>query len=186
MSEVGQLLRDGDQLFRLLADMEARSQRKAGGLPQEQAQEEAWEGVVFNVGDASLVVAPGEVVEILNFPSGVSQIPGAKPWMRGIANIRGNILPIVDLQAFFGGPLTVATRRSRVLVFNQGEGLVGLLVGEMVGMRRFDQTARTGKREVAGRAGDFVVSGFEQDGTYWPVFSTQALAQNPEFQNGAR
>jgi twitching motility protein PilI len=72
------------------------------------------------------------------------------------------------------------------LVFNQGEGLVGLLVGEMVGMRRFDQKARTGKREVAGRAGRFVVSGFEQGGSYWPVFSMQALAQDPEFQNGAR
>lgn len=186
MSTVGQPVRDGAQLFRLLADMEARSRRQAAGLPQQQAQEEAWEGVVFNVGDARLVVAPGEVVEILNFPSGVSQVPGAKPWMRGIANIRGNILPIIDLQAFFGGPVTVASRRSRVLVFNQGEGLVGLLVGEMVGMRRFDRKARTGKRELADRAGRFVVSGFEQGGSYWPVFSMKALAQDPEFQNGAR
>ncbi len=185
MSTVGQLLRDGDQLFRLLADMEARSRGHAAGLPQQQEQEEAWEGVVFGVGDTRLVVATGEVVEILNYPSGVSQIPGAKPWMRGIANIRGNILPIIDLQAFFGGPATVATRRSRVLVFNQGDGLVGLLVGEMVGMRRFDQMARTGKREAAGRVGRYVVSGFEQDGTYWPVFSMQGLAQDPAFQNGA-
>jgi twitching motility protein PilI len=186
LNTVGQPVRDGAQLFRLLADMEARSRGRAAGLPQQQAQEDAWEGVVFNVGDTRLVVAPGEVVEILNFPSGVSQVPGAKPWMRGIANIRGNILPIIDLQAFFGGPVTVASRRSRVLVFNQGEGLVGLLVGEMVGMRRFDQKARTGKREIAGRAGRFVVSGFGQGGSYWPVFSMQALAQDPEFQNGAR
>jgi twitching motility protein PilI len=186
LSTVGQPVREGAELFRLLADMEARSRGRSAGLPQQQAQEEAWEAVVFSVGDTRLVVAPGEVVEILNFPSGVSQVPGAKPWMRGIANIRGNILPIIDLQAFLGGPLTASTRRSRVLVFNQGEGLVGLLVGEMVGMRRFDQMARIGRRELAGRAGRFVVSGFEQGGTYWPLFSMRALAQDPEFQNGAR
>ena len=96
-----------------------------------------------------------------------------------------NKIPIIDLQAFFGGPVTLATRRSRVLVFNQGDGLVGLLVGEMVGMRRFDEMARTDKREAAGPARRYVVFGFEQDGAYWPVFSMQGLAHDPEFQNPA-
>lgn len=186
MGEDAQTVMSASELFRLLADMDVRSRRQAAGLPQQKEQEETWEGVVFNVGDARLVVAPGEVAEILNFPSGVSQIPGAKRWMRGIANIRGNVLPIIDLQAFFGGAATVTTRRSRVLVFNQGDGLIGVLVGEMVGMRRFDQLTRTGKPEVPGPAGRFVVFGFEQDGAHWPVFSMQALAQSPDFQNAAR
>lgn len=173
-------------MFRLLANLELRSRQRAVGLPQQQEQEETWEGVVFNVGETRLAVPPGEVAEILNFPSGVSRVPGAKRWMRGIANIRGNILPIIDLQAFFGEPMTVPTRRSRVLVFNAGDGMIGLLVGEMVGMRRFEQAARTGKREIEGPVGRFVVFGFEQEGTYWPVFSMQALAQSPEFMNAAR
>jgi len=174
------------RLFSLLADMERRSRVKGVGLPQQEEQQERWEGVVFNIADTRMVVALDEVAEILNYPSGLTLVPGAMSWMRGIANIRGNLLPIVDLQAFLGGPATVTGRRSRVLVFDQGDGLIGLLVGETVGMRHFDQLNRTGKRQLTGGAGRFVVSGFQQDGMYWPVFSMRALAQSAEFQNAAR
>jgi twitching motility protein PilI len=166
--------------------MERRSRAKGVSLPQHEEQQERWEGVVFSIGDMRMVVALDEVAEILNYPSNLSVVPGALGWMRGLANIRGNLLPIVDLQAFLGGPATITSRRSRVLVFNQGEALVGLLVGETVGMRHFDKLNRTAKRELPGAVGRFVVSGFKQDGAYWPVFSMRALAKSAEFQNAAR
>jgi twitching motility protein PilI len=177
---------DGVWLFRLLHDMERRSWAKGVGLPQQEEQQERWEGVVFNIADTRMVVALDEVAEILNYPPTLTLVPGAQSWMRGLANIRGNLLPIADLQGFLGGTTTITNRRSRVLVYNQGDGLIGLLVGEMVGMRHFDQVNRTGKRDVSGGAGRFVAFGFHQDGMYWPVFSMRALAHSAEFQNAAR
>jgi len=177
---------DGVRLFRLLHDMERRSWAKGIGLPQQEEQQERWEGVVFSIGDARVVVALDEVAEILNYPPTLTLVPGSHSWMRGLANIRGNLLAIVDLQAFLGGTATITSRRSRVLVFNQGDGLIGLLVGELVGMRHFDQANRTSKRDLSGGAGRFIAFGFHQDGMYWPVFSMRALAQSAEFQNAAR
>lgn len=178
--------RDGAWLLRVLHDMEQRSWAKGAGLPQQEEQQERWEGVVFNIADTRMVVALDEVAEILNYPPTLTLVPGAHSWMRGLANIRGNLLPIADLQAFLGGTITITSRRSRVLVFDQGDGLIGLLVGEMVGMRHFDQVNRTGRRDVSGGASRFVGFGFQQDGMYWPVFSMRALAQSAEFQNAAR
>lgn len=182
----GSEAQDGVRLFRVLHEMERRGWAKGVGLPQQEEQRERWEGVVFNIADTRMVVALDEVAEILNYPPTLTLVPGAQLWMRGLANIRGNLLPIVDLQAFLGGATTVTGRRSRVLVFNQGDGLIGLLVGEMVGMRHFDQINRTGKRDLPGGAGRFVGFGFEQEGMYWPVFSMRVLAESVEFQNAAR
>ena len=47
-----------------------------------------------------------EVVEILPMPQ-VTPVPGAQPWLLGVANIRGNLLPIVDLKQFLEGERTV-------------------------------------------------------------------------------
>lgn len=175
---------EGARLLGVLQDFDQRFQRRALGLPQ-QEEIERWEGIVFDVEGAKMVVKLDEVLEILNYPRSVTSVPGAKSWVRGIANIRGNLLPIVDLQAFLGGALTQIGRRSRVLVCDQGEGLIGLLIGEMVATRHFDETSRTGKKEAPAGGGEFVAFGFEQDGIYWPVFSVRQLLHSAGFQSAA-
>ena len=177
---------DGARLLGLLQDLDRRIRMRVPGLPQQEEEREWWEGVVFDVGGTRLVAALDEVAEILNYPNNVTSVPGALPWMRGIANIRGNLLPIADLQAFLGGPVTLIGRRSRILVFNQGDGVIGLLIGEMVATRHFDEANRTGKTDVSGGAGPYVAFGFEEDGAYWPVFSVKMLAQSEGFQRAAR
>jgi twitching motility protein PilI len=174
------------RLLGVLADLDRRLQSQALGLPQQEDEIEQWEGVVFDVGDSRMVVRLDEVHEILNYPSNVSLVPGAKPWVRGVANIRGNLLPIADLQAFLGGPLTPTGRRSRVLVTNQGDALIGLLVGQTVATRHFDETNRAPKQDLAGGAGAYVIFGFKQDDAYWPVFSIKRLLQSEGFQSAAR
>lgn len=50
------------------------------------------------------MIAPlEEVKEILNYPDGVTRVPGTQAWLLGMANIRGNLLPLIDLQQFLGG-----------------------------------------------------------------------------------
>ena len=177
---------DGARLLGLLQDLDQRIRMHALGLPQQLEERQWWEGVVFDVGGTRLVTALDEVAEVLNYPDNVTSVPGAQPWMRGIANIRGNLLPIADLQAFLGGPVTMIGRRSRILVFNQGDGLIGLLIGEMVATRHFDEANRTGKAEAPGGAAPYVAFGFEEDGAYWPVFSVKTLAKSEGFQRAAR
>jgi twitching motility protein PilI len=58
-----------------------------------------WSGIAFRVGDNSLIAALDEVVEILDMPK-LARVPLAQPWVCGIANIRGNMLPVVDFSGF--------------------------------------------------------------------------------------
>ncbi|NKC31265.1 chemotaxis protein CheW [Roseomonas sp. BU-1] len=55
-------------------------------------------------------------------------IPHAPPWMRGVINLRGVIVPILDLRARFGMAQTQATRMHVVVIIQAGTRLAGLLV----------------------------------------------------------
>ena len=52
----------------------------------------------------------------------ITHIPGAPPFMAGVANIRGRILPVADLAIFFGMRPEAANRRTIVILRGRGAG----------------------------------------------------------------
>jgi purine-binding chemotaxis protein CheW len=55
-------------------------------------------------------------------------IPHAPPWIRGVINLRGIIVPIVDLRARFGQGVTTPTPMHVVVIIQSGQRTAGLLV----------------------------------------------------------
>lgn len=173
------------EILLLLSSIEERCRKYAVGLPESDQIQSYWEGVMFYVGDDRLIAPLNDIKEILNFPSAITKVPGTKPWMLGIANIRGTLLPVIDLQLFLIGRKTYRSRRSRVLVFQIGGGMSGVLVGEMVGMRHFAKNRAIGKETHSGKYDRYIQYGFDQDGVIWPVFKLSTLAEDPAFQIAA-
>jgi hypothetical protein len=64
-------------------------------------------------------------------------VPGAQPWMLGVANVRGTLLPVVDLKQFLEGERTVLHEGQRVLVVRQPGGDVAVTIDELYGQRSF-------------------------------------------------
>ena len=58
----------------------------------------------------------------------VTRVPQAPPHIRGVMNLRGRILPVVEIRTRFGLPAAVVTPRSRVMVVEARGRTVGLLV----------------------------------------------------------
>jgi len=173
------------EILRLLGSLQERCRENAVGLPEPDQIQSYWEGVMFYVGEDRLIAPLSDIKEILNFPTAITKVPGTKPWMLGVANIRGTLLPVIDLQLFLIGRKTNRSRRSRVLVFQIGEGLTGVLVGEMVGMRHFARDSVTDKEALSGKFDRYIQHGFDQDGVTWPVFKLSVLAEDPAFQIAA-
>ncbi len=173
------------ELISLLQDIARRSQIHAQNLPKQVEFLNYWEGILFSVGGDRLVAPLDEIFEILNYPNTVTTVPGTRSRVRGIANIRGNLLPIIDLQACLGGGGTVPGRRSRVLVVQHREVFTGLLVGDMVGMRHFDEAEKADCETMDVPMANYVTGAFEHEGEIWPVFSMHALAASPEFLSAA-
>ena len=104
-----------------LYQLDQRSKAYAHSLPQQLEVKSTWDGIAFKLGEFSLLAPMEQVGEILTINS-ISRIPGAKEWVRGIANVRGNLLPILDLPGFVFGHVGKMTRKSRVLVM-QHQGI---------------------------------------------------------------
>jgi purine-binding chemotaxis protein CheW len=83
--------------------------------------------VVFKVGQGEYALPARDVIQMESF-SGSTPVPGARPWVSGIIQIRGRVVPVLDVRARFGLPKHDLTLDSRVVVTTHGERAVGLLV----------------------------------------------------------
>ena len=119
-----------DKPFELLRELERLARTALAGQGRDAASEREWVGVALRMSAENFLVAREETREVLGYPSVVTRVPGAKPWIRGIANVRGQLLPVVDLRAFLGSGVTNVSRSARVIVANHREVPAGLLVDE--------------------------------------------------------
>lgn len=171
--------------FLVLADYEQRSLAHVAGLPEQLDAPGLWRGVAYRVGGHRLASGFDEVVEILPMPA-LTHVPGALPWMLGVANIRGALLPVVDLKQFLEGERTVLHERQRVLVVRQPGGDVAVTIDELYGQRSFVEEQGIEAAAVAdGRYVHFVDRAYRMNGQDWGVFSLERLARTPEFRQAA-
>ncbi len=83
--------------------------------------------VAFTIGDRHYCIDIMSVREIRNW-TGVTELPNTAEFMRGVINLRGIIVPIIDLRARFGQGLIEPTPSHVVVVVAIGDRLHGLLV----------------------------------------------------------
>lgn len=91
--------------FQILLEIDQRCRALAAGLPSQQAAVQTWSGIGFRMGERLFVAPMGEVGEVLHEPR-YTLLPGVKSWVKGVANVRGRLLPIMDLCGFFGNELS--------------------------------------------------------------------------------
>lgn len=168
--------------FEILAEFEQRSLAHAVGAQQQADAPGVWRGIGFRVGQRRLLGAIGDVNEILAVPS-LTPVPGTRDWLLGVANVRGNLVPVVDMTSFIDGVAAELTDNSRLLLVRQPAGSVGLLVDEVFGQR----TVASEQVNVADEDSDPAVARFVrervQSGNFdWGLFNLSAMVRGVEFQ----
>ena len=171
--------------FDLLLDLERRTLKCSVGLPMLGEAQEEWVGVGFRVGDSKLIAAMSDVKEILDVPE-FTQVPGVKSWIVGVANVRGSLLPILDMKGFLLGDETKQRHKGRVIVIDYMGFNTGLIVEEVYGLRHFREADTTNDiAEVHENISPFIESVFKQENESWPVFSFNVMAQDERFLHAA-
>jgi len=82
--------------------------------------------VVFRVGDADYVLPATEVLQMESY-QGATPVPGAASHVAGLMQVRGRVVPVIDLRMRFGLPAVAAALDHRVVVVERGARVVGLL-----------------------------------------------------------
>lgn len=137
--------------------------------------------VCFRILGRGVAVLLEEMNELLEVPH-CTRLPRVKPWVKGVANVRGKLTPIVDFAVFLGSRLTAPPKRQRVLLVERESIAAGLIVDEVIGMKHFRVDAYSESRDlVPPPLSPFVPGTFLSDGEHWVLFRPDALFSNNEF-----
>ena len=83
--------------------------------------------VGFRIGDETFGVRIGSVREIVRVPE-ITSVPNAQDTIEGVINLRGKIIPVIDLRKRFGQTEIQPDKKNRILVVELENKLVGLIV----------------------------------------------------------
>jgi twitching motility protein PilI len=171
-----------DQPFELLLELERRAKVAIAAREGAPAAADEWVGIGFRLGAERFVTSRAEVREVLPTPEQITRVPGAKPWLRGIANLRGQLLTVVDLKSFLGAGAAASERQARVLIVASREVPTGLIVDEVLGFRRFAaQDYRDESPPGVIRCEHYLEGCYRRNTEVWPRFSLPKLLEDSQF-----
>lgn len=124
------------QPIQLLKQIAQSSVRAIANRPGNNDLENSWSGIGFSLCGQPMVAPMGEVVEIINVPD-YTFVPRVKDWVLGIANVRGRLLPIYDLENYFGSKLAGNRSRHRALIIDVDGVYAGIVVSNVFGLKHF-------------------------------------------------
>jgi twitching motility protein PilI len=141
------------------------------------AQVDARLGIM--IGTENWLVDLSDVAEVMPVP-GVASVPLAHSWFKGVSNIRGNLVSVVDLPAFFALSHAGFTSMAR-LVLLQPRHLphAAVLVNRMLGLKHLaDLTLQDRAQNLPAWVGDEY-----QDvaGQSWKILNIAELVNQPSF-----
>ena len=171
--------------FDFLLDLEKRTLKRSSDLPALSQVEGEWIGVGFRIGDSKLIAAMSDVKEILDLPE-YTKVPGVKSWIVGVANVRGSLLPIMDMKGYLLGDDIKQRHKGRIIVIDYKGVNTGLVVEEIYGMRHFRKgEATVDIPEVPESIAPYIDQAFKDDDEHWPVFSFNEMIQDERFAHAS-
>jgi twitching motility protein PilI len=167
--------------FDLLLSYQQRALDIHGDIQAIPDVREQWTGLAFQLGEQILVIEMSEVDEIVDTPN-CARVPNTKLWFLGIGNIRGKLIPITDLHEFVYQTGTLNRTGTRVLTCSDGESTTGILVDNILGLRRFYADERfANTAELPPGLNPFVRHSYQRYDSVYPVFQIKEFVKSSEF-----
>ena len=89
--------------------------------------------VVFTLNGDESAIPTEHVHEVLRMVA-VTPLPGAPSWLAGVVNLRGRVVPVIDLRTRFGVPAGSVGLATPIVVVEAGDVVAGLIVDAVSGM----------------------------------------------------
>jgi purine-binding chemotaxis protein CheW len=83
--------------------------------------------VIFEIGNEHFGIDIAAVEGIVKMQE-ITRVPQAAEYVEGITNLRGSVLPVIDLEKRFGIPPHEKTRETRIVVVNMDSVKIGMIV----------------------------------------------------------
>jgi twitching motility protein PilI len=169
--------------LRLLRSLSAAFAQGSAGLPAQAEPAPVETLIAFQLAGTRALIDLAWLAEILPLVP-LTRVPQVQPWMRGIANVRGKLLPVAD-GAQFLGRAQPSSKQQRILVIFSEEFAAGLIVDRVEGLRRCPHGAYVAPGELAdGPLRRYAVGGLSDPSQgVIPLFQPALLFRDPLFRD---
>lgn len=98
--------------------------------------------LAFRVGTGEYVLPATEILHMESYEEAGTEVPGAPPWVEGLVQVRGRVVPLLDLRSRFGlpPPETEGRRSPRIIVVEHENRVVALLADSARDVLELDTT----------------------------------------------
>ena len=125
-----------------LAETNTGAEPRPGRPEQDPVQETAHSRLGMQLGEDYWLLDLTDVAEVIPIPD-LLRVPLTKPWYAGVANIRGNLISVIDLAAYTGAPAVVRDDKARLILVGEKHRInSGLIFSRVIGLRQFDRFER--------------------------------------------
>ena len=106
---------------------------------KQEAQEDSWEDdddgsdaqkdkfLTFHIADEEFAIPIGHVIEIVGIQK-ITEVPDMPNFVKGVINLRGKVIPIIDLRRRFGLQPKTHDKHTRIIVIEINTMIVGFVV----------------------------------------------------------
>jgi purine-binding chemotaxis protein CheW len=94
--------------------------------------------VVFSLGKEEYGIEISIAQEIIRIPQQITKMPNLPSYIEGVVNLRGNVIPVIDLKKRFGFERTERGTDSRLLILNLEDRQVGTIVDNVSEVIKID------------------------------------------------
>ena len=149
----------------------------AGAGPQSKGERY----ILFSIGETFLAVSITGVVEVVDLPS-ITRLPNVPPWVQGIANVRGEIISVVDFPLFMKWSEIATAKGASLIILGEGKIKTGIRIDKVLGTinRDTDEEISAQQQEPSGEISEIFPIVDDRD---FRTINHKALLHNDRFIN---
>jgi purine-binding chemotaxis protein CheW len=143
--------------------MSVESDQQTASNPAREGVRQEIQLACFRIGTEMYALDIMRIREIIR-PQRLTPVPKAPPFIEGVINLRGAVVPVVDLRKRFEQPAAGPERRTRILICALAGKVIGLMVDEVAEVRRYTrQEIQPAPQFLRGRGSEFFLGVCRRD-----------------------
>ena len=143
--------------------MSVESDQQTASSPAREGVRQEIQLACFRIGTEMYALDIMRIREIIR-PQRLTPVPKAPPFIEGVINLRGAVVPVVDLRKRFEQPAAGPERRTRILICALAGKVIGLMVDEVDEVRRYTrQEIQPSPQFLRGRGSEFFLGVCRRD-----------------------
>ncbi|WP_027717237.1 chemotaxis protein CheW [Desulfovirgula thermocuniculi] len=129
--------------------------------------------VIFQLNDQQYALPVQETQEIIRM-TGITRVPNTKSYIEGIINLRGTILPVINLNKRLGLPAQEYTEATRIIVVEHEGQKVGMIVDNVLEVGQYSPEEMD-PPSVAGEGMDYLRGVIKKGDRLWLLLNLERI-----------